>query len=85
MTQEEKIENLQTEVWKTVDGLFNNDELPQINDVYAASAVMLQTAIELYTVVLPDEDIARIMELTLETLPDLRERMRKRLGTRVLH
>ena len=50
-----------------------------------ASAVLLQTAVELYTVALDDEAIEKIIAITLEDIPLLRERMKKRLGERVLH
>ena len=58
---------------------------PDIQKLYAASAVLLQTAVELYTVALDDDAIEKIINITLEDIPLLRERMKKRLGERVLH
>ena len=72
-----------TSLWTLLNDILGGE--PDIQKLYAASAVLLQTAVELYTVALDDEAIEKIINITLEDIPLLRERMQKRLGERVLH
>ena len=83
MDEDERIEDGQREVWTVLNDILGGE--PDIQKLYAASAVLLQTAVELYTVALDDEAIEKIINITLEDIPLLRERMQKRLGERVLH
>jgi len=83
MNEEDRIEDVQRELWTLLDNMLSGE--PDIQKLYAASAVLLQTAVELYTVALDDEAIEKIISITLEDIPLLRERMKKRLGERVLH
>jgi hypothetical protein len=83
MTEEEKLQWIQTTIWDTIDGMFNGEA--NESDLYATCAVMLQSAIELYTVALDDEMIERVLDETRDKLPELRKRMERRLGDRVLH
>jgi len=83
MTEEEKLKWIQDTIWDAVDGMFkgNADE----SELYATCAVMLQTAIELYSVALDDDMIKRVLDETRNKIPDLRIRMEKRLSNRILH
>lgn len=83
MNEEDRIEDVQRELWTLLDNMLSGE--PDIQKLYATSAVLLQTAVELYTVALDDEAIEKIINITLEDIPQLRERMKKRLGERVLH
>ncbi len=83
MNEEDRIEDVQRELWTLLDNMLSGE--PDIQKLYATSAVLLQTAVELYTVALDDEAIEKIINITLEDIPLLRERMKKRLGERVLH
>lgn len=83
MTEEKKLEDINRTIWKTVDSILAGD--PEVDELYATGAVLLQTAIELYTVALEDEAIEKILNITVDDIPELRERMKKRLGERVLH
>ena len=83
MDEDERIEDVQRELRTLLNDILRGE--PDIQKLYAASAVLLQTAVELYTVALDDEAIEKIINITLEDIPLLRERMQKRLGERVLH
>ena len=84
MTEDQdRIEHVQREIWRLLDNMLSGE--PEVQHLYAASAVLLQTAIELYTVALDDQAIEKILNVTLEDIPELRERMKQRLGERVLH
>ena len=83
MTEEKKLEDINRTIWKTVDSILAGDQ--EVDELYATGAVLLQTAIELYTVALEDEAIEKILNITVDDIPELRERMKKRLGERVLH
>ena len=51
----------------------------------AVSGSMLNIAIELYTVVLKDEDIENLLDVVVGDIPKMRTKIRKRLGKRMLH
>lgn len=83
MTDDEKMIEINRAIWGTVDHMFKGET--DESQLYATCAVLLQTAIELYTICLTDENIERILNETKDNLPELRERMKQRLGDRILH
>ena len=83
MIEDEKMIEINRAIWGTVDHMFKGET--NESQLYATCAVLLQTAIELYTISLTDENIERILNESKDKLPELRERMQKRLGERVFH
>jgi hypothetical protein len=49
------------------------------------AGTMIEAAIELYTLVLTDEEVTRLFKELVETVPECREKMAKRLGTLTIH
>jgi hypothetical protein len=71
---------LNSDLWKMLTPFTENRE-----DVMMASAILLKTAIQMYTVVMTDEDIAGLLSHEVcESIPELREGFQKQL-TRTLH
>ena len=69
-----------TKLWKMVTPYTENKE-----DVMMASAVLLNTAVQMYTVVMSDEDIAGLLSHEVcESIPELRSTLQKQL-TRTVH
>ena len=64
-----------SDLWKMVTPFTENRE-----DVMMASAVLLKTAIQMYTVVMSDEDIAALLSHEVcESIPDLRDNLQEQL------
>ena len=73
---------IQKELWDVV----NLHITPEDDAVlFAVSGSMLNIAIELYTVVLKDEDIENLLDVVARGIPKLRTKIHKRLSKRMLH
>tara|TARA_Y100000004_G_scaffold172923_1_gene210266 strand:+ start:343 stop:627 length:285 start_codon:yes stop_codon:yes gene_type:complete len=67
--------DFQQKLWDLLTPHTENKE-----NVYMASAIMLKTAVQLYTVVLRDEDIAAILSHeVIESIPQLRASLEQKL------
>jgi len=78
----EEMEEFQQELWD----LFTQRIGPDTDGhLLMVAGIMIESAIELYTCVLTDEEITRLMHTIIETIPECREKMAKRLGTLTLH
>ena len=53
--------------------------------VLALSGCMIKVALQLYTIVLQDEDIEGVLEVVAEDIPKLRANMQSQIGERTLH
>jgi len=51
----------------------------------ATGGMMLKVALELYTVVLSDDDIGKLLETVKAAIPQNRAKMKSMLGERTLH
>jgi len=79
---DEDFQKIQNELWDVV----NQHIGPEDQEVILAlSGSMMAIAIELYTVVLSDEDIEDLLEVFVKDIPIIRELMTKKMGKRVLH
>lgn len=78
-----KIDDVQKQIWNLIDRQFAEETSQE--QLYVTGAVLLQTAIELYSVILEDDDIQRLFDSATKSIPDLRQRMQDRLGPRVIH
>jgi len=66
---EMKMEEMQTKIYQLVSSGTKQDLL-------MSSAVLMKTALELYTVVLPDEAIAEMLTNEIvDSIPSIREKM----------
>lgn len=71
----EKMEILNHQIWKLLEPHTRSQE-----SVMLASAVLMKTAIQLYTIVLDDEDIAGMMAHEMaDSIPELRRSLQKSL------
>ena len=77
-----KLKELQTELWNIVNKYVGPEDR---GAVLGISGMMISIAIELYTVVLQDEDIEGVLEVVSEEIPLLRAKMESELGERTLH
>jgi len=79
---DEDFQKIQNGLWDVV----NQHIGPEDQEVILAlSGSMMAIAIELYTVVLSDEDIEDLLEVFVKDIPIIRELMTKKMGKRVLH
>jgi len=79
---DEDFQKIQNGLWDVV----NQHIGPEDQEVILAlSGSMMAIAIELYTVVLSDEDIEDLLEVVVKDIPIIRELMTKKMGKRVLH
>jgi len=71
----EEMEILNYSLWKLLEPYTRSQE-----NVLMASGVLMKTAIQLYTIVLQDEDIAGMMAHEFaESIPELRKSLQKSL------
>ena len=77
-----KLKELQTELWNIVNKYVGPEDR---GAVLGISGMMISIAIELYTVVLQDEDIEGVLEVVAEDIPKLRANMQSQIGERTLH
>ena len=79
---DEDLRKIQNELWDVV----NKHVGPEDQEVILAlSGSMMAIAIELYTILLLDEDIEGILEVVAKDIPMIRKTMTKKMGKRVLH
>ena len=79
---DEDFAKIQNELWDVV----NKHVGPEDQEVILAlSGSMMAIAIELYTVLLEDEDIEGILEVVAKDIPKIRKLMTKKMGKRTLH
>ena len=79
---DEDFQKIQNELWDVV----NKHVWPEDQEVILAlSGSMMAIAIELYTILLEDEDIEGILEVVAKDIPKIRKLMTKKMGKRVLH
>lgn len=82
MPTEEEMEEFQQELWD----LFTQRIGPESDGhLLMVAGTMIEAAIELYTLVLTDEEVTRLFKELVETVPECREKMAKRLGTLTIH
>jgi len=74
---------IQKELWDVVNLHITPEEHGDM--LLALSGSMLNIAIELYTVVLKDEDIENLLDVVARGIPKLRTKIHKRLSKRMLH
>ena len=73
MDEKEKLlQNLQEDIVTILDKRVGDDE-----ECMIAAAVLLKTAIQLYTVVLNDEGIEQVFSVALDSIPQLRDTVNK--------
>lgn len=78
----EDFQKIQNQLWDVVNQYVGPEDK---ETVFALSGTMMAIAMELYTVLLSDEDIEGVLEHVANDIPRLREKMVKRLGKRTLH
>jgi len=79
---DEDFQKIQNELWDVV----NQHVGPEDQEIILAmSGSMIAIAIELYTVVLTDEDIESLLEAVAKDIPLIRKKMANQIGKRILH
>ena len=79
---DEDFQKIQNELWDVV----NQHVGPEDQEVILAlSGSMMAIAIELYTVVLTDEDIESLLEAVAKDISLIRKKMGNQIGKRILH
>ena len=79
---EEDFLKIQNELWDVVNQYVGTDDTEVI---FALSGIMMGIAIELYSILLTDEDIEDILEEVVKDIPKIRKKMIKSLGKKVVH
>ena len=81
--KDEELQEISRKLWDVVHEHVGRTDS---TDLLATSGMMLKTALELYTVVLSDEEIENLLEhVVKKALPKNRAKMTEKLGERVLH
>jgi|MDSV01.1.fsa_nt_gb hypothetical protein len=73
---------IQHDLWDVVNKHLGPEDRSKL---LALSGSMMKTAVELYTVILDDNDIEGVLEVVAEDIPKIREKMQEKIGERVLH
>ena len=73
---------LQQELWDIVSTRIGPEGDQQLLMV---SGTLVATAIELYTIMLDDQEISKLLETVRATIPECREKMARKIGTLTLH
>ena len=79
---DDDIQKIQKELWDIVNQHVGPEDQKVIFEV---SGSMIAIAIELYTVVLTDEDIESLLEVVVKDIPRIRKKMGEQIGKRILH
>ena len=79
---EEDFLKIQNELWNVVNQYVGPEDTEVI---FALSGSMMGIAIELYSILLTDEDIEDILEDVVKDIPKIRKKMIKSLGKKVVH
>ena len=82
MASEKEMIEIQQKVWKIVNEHIGPKDS---NDLLMTGGVLLKVAMELYSVVLSNEDIEGLLETVKRHLPESRTQMQNKLGQRTLH
>ena len=82
MSDDIKIREINNHLWDVVNSHIGPEDK---SVVFALSGCMIKTALELYTVILEDEDIIGVLDKVCEDIPKLRANMREQIGERTLH
>lgn len=72
---DDEMAEFQQFVWDQVSEYMQEEDT--IDGLYMTAAVLMKTAIELYSMVLDDEDVIKVMEETHSSIPQLREQVLK--------
>ena len=78
----EKMRQVQKELWDVVNNHIGPEDR---SNLLMLSGSMIKIAIELYTVILEDDDIEGVLEVVANDLPQIRAKMSEKIGERVLH
>ena len=78
----ERLKEIQSQFYKVAEANVSPDNR---NDLLATAAMMLKVSLELYTVVLDDEAIVKVMEVAANDLPRARNSMSDSLGKATIH
>ncbi len=73
---------IQKELWDVVN---SHIEPQEVQKVFALSGSMMKIAVQLYTVVLEDEEIETMLSVVKSDIPTIRKTMAEKMGKRVLH
>ncbi|SVA19731.1 uncharacterized protein METZ01_LOCUS72585 [marine metagenome] len=81
--EDEELQIISQQLWDIVNEHVGPTDKTQL---LATSGMMLKTALELYTVVLSDEEIENLLDhVVRNAIPKNRAKMSEKLGERVLH
>ena len=81
-TDSDLLLQIQKELWDVVN---SHIEPQEVQKVFALSGSMMKIAVQLYTVVLEDEEIENILSVVKSDIPTIRKTMTEKMGKRVLH
>jgi len=81
MVEEETLRKFQQELWESVEKYIDPEDK---ESVFMCGGAMLHAALQIYTVVLDNENISLIIQEALRTLQPLREDLEKKIK-RTLH
>ena len=81
--KDEELQEISRKLWDIVNEHVGPTDKTEL---LATSGMMLKTALELYTVVLSDEEIEHLLDHVVKNaLPQNRAKMSEKMGGRVLH
>ena len=85
MSKQNDMEKLAKDIWEVISRNLENKD--NKNNLLTSAAVLLKTAIELYTVALKeDSDIERLItEEVVPTIPKLRDNMKRMVKPPTIH
>ena len=81
-TDSDLLLQIQKELWDVVN---SHIEPQEVQKVFALSGSMMKIAVQLYTVVLEDEEIETMLSVVKSDIPTIRKTMTEKMGKRVLH
>mgnify|MGYP007063423435 CR=1 FL=1 len=81
-TDSDLLLQIQKELWDVVN---SHIEPQEVQKVFALSGSMMKIAVQLYTVVLEDEEIETMLSVIKSDIPTIRKTMAEKMGKRVLH
>ena len=81
--KDEELQEISQKLWDVVNEHVGPDDKTQL---LATSGMMLKTALELYTVILSDDEIENLLDhVVRNAIPQNRAKMTEKMGERVLH
>ena len=81
-TDSDLLLQIQKELWDVVN---SHIEPQEVQKVFALSGSMMKIAVQLYTVVLEDEEIETMLSVIKSDIPTIRKTMAEKMGKRALH